>query len=108
MIVFLFINQSIFLLGQCTRLETWKGMPLKGWQEYGWQVDNGFYGELLFVIYLILWRYNINYKKQFLLGQCTRLETWKGMPLKGWQEYGWQVDNGFYGELLFVIYVISS
>ena len=29
MIVFLFINQAI-LLGQCTRLETWKGMPLKG------------------------------------------------------------------------------
>ena len=30
MIVFLFINQAILLLGQCTRLETWKGMPLKG------------------------------------------------------------------------------
>ena len=30
MIVFLFINQAILLLGQCTRLETLKGMPLKG------------------------------------------------------------------------------
>ena len=46
MIVFLFVNQAILLLGQCTRLGTWKGMPLKGvWWEYGWQVDTGFYGE---------------------------------------------------------------
>ena len=30
MIVFLFISQAILLLGQCTRLGTWKGMPLKG------------------------------------------------------------------------------
>ena len=52
MIVFFFINQAILLIGQCTRLETWKGMPLKGWRksdplgyEYGWQVDTGFYGE---------------------------------------------------------------
>ena len=33
MIVFLFINQSILPLGQCTRLGTWKGMPLKGWRK---------------------------------------------------------------------------
>ena len=33
MIVFLFINQAILLLGQCTRLGTWKGMPLKGWRK---------------------------------------------------------------------------
>ena len=33
MIVFLFINQAILLLGQCTRLETWKGMLLKGWRK---------------------------------------------------------------------------
>ena len=33
MIVFLFINQAILLFGQCTRLETWKGIPLKGWQK---------------------------------------------------------------------------
>ena len=46
MIVSLFINQAILFLGQCTRLGTWKGMPLKGvWWEYGWQVDTGFYGE---------------------------------------------------------------
>ena len=46
MIVFLFINQAILLLGQCTRLGAWKGMPLKGvWWEYGWQVDSVFYGE---------------------------------------------------------------
>ena len=30
MIVLLSINQAILLLGQCTRSETWKGMPLKG------------------------------------------------------------------------------
>ena len=30
MIVFVFLNQAILLLGQCTRLGTWKGMPLKG------------------------------------------------------------------------------
>ena len=30
MIVFLFINRAILLLGQCTGLEIWKGMPLKG------------------------------------------------------------------------------
>ena len=30
MIVFLFISQAILLFGQCTRLGTWKGMPLKG------------------------------------------------------------------------------
>ena len=33
MIVLVFINQAMLLLGQSTRLETWKGMPLKGWQK---------------------------------------------------------------------------
>ena len=32
MIVFFLINQAILLLGQFTRLETLKGMPLKGWR----------------------------------------------------------------------------
>ena len=26
-------NSAILLCGQCTRLETWKGMPLKGWRK---------------------------------------------------------------------------